>query len=542
MLVGGRGRLPRLPFLHVVGRGTLTKDAPLSAYFGSRGAERPPLLLAEGALALGSAPLPDAELIARTYGWVLPIAPGSLHDWEIPGLARRVDARRFASRRSIPSSASRRRSTRSRSVHAKARVAGERLLLIGGDVAVLLLAFAVLAAARRRRDTDDARRRLTWSGARWSQLATFTAVEPALVAFVAVCVGWAAGAGFAALLARSLSTDAGPGACAFAALGPWACTRRRARRRLRRRRRRFAPRERRVVRRLVADDRGRRGGRRDRGGIARRRARRCERRLGRRRQRGVPVAASGARRLRRGGARGAAARAGAFVCSVARTGRCRCGSPRVSLARRGGTAIVASAFLVVSVGVALFAVSYRATLERGQRDQAAFAVPADYVLSESLERLVPIQAIAPEAFARLGDTVDRRARGGRRARPRRHAARAAGGRGTAPRTAGARDRRSQLGPSEQLRGLDLRSRRFALPFVLHGGPVVLTLDVLKPRGDFAAVELGTATPGTHVLHANVPTAAASSRYGSAIRRSPRSSRGTARAARRCPSRTPRAAC
>src|SRR5262249_35258516 len=56
----------------------------------------------------------------------------------------------------------------------------------------------------------DARRRLTWSGARWSQLATFTAVEPVLVAFVAVCVGWAAGAGFAALLARSLHTQAGP--------------------------------------------------------------------------------------------------------------------------------------------------------------------------------------------------------------------------------------------------------------------------------------------------------------------------------------------
>jgi hypothetical protein len=42
VLVGGRGRLPRLPFLHVVGRGTLTKDAPLGAYFGSRGAGAPP--------------------------------------------------------------------------------------------------------------------------------------------------------------------------------------------------------------------------------------------------------------------------------------------------------------------------------------------------------------------------------------------------------------------------------------------------------------------------------------------------------------------
>src|SRR5262249_60722995 len=77
----------------------------------------------------------------------------------------------------------------------------------------------------------------------------------------------------------------------------------------------------------------------------------------------------------------------------------------VSRASSGGTAIVASAFLVVSVGVALFAVSYRATLERGQRDQAAFGVPADYVLSEDLQRLVPVQRFAPASFARLGDAV-----------------------------------------------------------------------------------------------------------------------------------------
>ena len=31
-----------------------------------------------------------------------------------------------------------------------------------------------------------------------------------------------------------------------------------------------------------------------------------------------------------------------------------------------------------------------------------------------------------------------------------------------------------------------------------------TIDASVARGDFAAVELGTATPGTHVLHANVP--------------------------------------
>ena len=503
VLVGGRGRLPRLPFLHVVGRGALTNDAPLAAYFGNRGANGPPLLLAEGALALGSAPLPDAELIARTYGWVLPIAPGSLHDWEIPGLARRIDreAVRLAAVDPVFSVTAPLDSLGS--VHAKARVAGERLLLIGGDVAVLLLAFAVLAAARRRRDTDDARRRLTWSGARWSQLATFTAVEPALVAFVAVCIGWAAGAGLAALLARSLSTDAGPVLAhsllsghglalavllavvsaavvvaslraSVASFGGWSLT--------------------------TADVAAV-------GAIA---------------AVLLAVARGDASADSVGGGTGAfllllpalvvfaaAVLAARLLAPVFRMlGRAHGPLPvrlaAVSLARRGGTAIVASAFLVVSVGVALFAVSYRATLERGQRDQAAFAVPADYVLSESLERLVPLQAIAPAAFARLGDTVTvARAAGDARGRdvtllalPAQAVARLDGWR-TRP--------TARLGPSQHLRGLDLRSRRFALPFTLHGGPVVLTLDVLKPSGDFAAVELGTATPGTHVLHANVPT-------------------------------------
>src|SRR3954454_6105844 len=502
LLVGGSGRLPRLPFLHVVGRGALTKEAPLTAYFGDRGASGPPLLLAEGALALGNAPLPDAELIARTYGWVLPIAPGSLHDWEIPGLARQVDheAVRLAAVDPVFSVSAPLDSLAS--VHAKARVAGERLLLIGGDVAVLLLAFAVLAAARRRYDTDDARRRLTWSGARWSQLVTFTAVEPALVAFVAVCVGWAAGALFAALLAHSLNTDAGPvlahsllsgRGLALAALlavvsaavvvaslrasvasfGGWSLT--------------------------TADVAAV-------GAIA---------------AVLLAVARGDTSADAVGGGNGAfllllpalvvfaaSVLAARLLAPVFRMlGRMHGPLPvrlaAVSLARRGGAAIVASAFLVVSVGVALFAVSYRATLERGQRDQAAFAVPGDYVLSENLERLVPVQAVAPRAFARLGDTVTV-ARAAADARGRDVTLLALPAQAV-PRLNGWRTQpTAQLGPSEHLRGLDLRSRRFALPFVLHGGPIVLTLDVLKPRGDFAAVELGTATPGTHVLHATVP--------------------------------------
>ena len=52
----------------------------------------------------------------------------------------------------------------------------------------------------------------------------------------------------------------------------------------------------------------------------------------------------------------------------------------LSLARHPGHAAVAAAFLLVSVGLAVFAESYRTTLERGQEEQAAFAVPLDFTL------------------------------------------------------------------------------------------------------------------------------------------------------------------
>src|SRR5207248_8406684 len=67
----------------------------------------------------------------------------------------------------------------------------------------------------------------------------------------------------------------------------------------------------------------------------------------------------------------------------------------LSLARNPGRAAVAVAFLVVSLGLALFAETYRSTLARGETDQAAFAVPADYVVREDLTKLVPVFEAAP---------------------------------------------------------------------------------------------------------------------------------------------------
>jgi hypothetical protein len=69
----------------------------------------------------------------------------------------------------------------------------------------------------------------------------------------------------------------------------------------------------------------------------------------------------------------------------------------LTLARNPGYAIAATAFLVVSFGLALFAESYRSTLARGERDQAAHRVPLDYLVREDLRRLIPVQDAAPLA-------------------------------------------------------------------------------------------------------------------------------------------------
>src|SRR5439155_736078 len=72
----------------------------------------------------------------------------------------------------------------------------------------------------------------------------------------------------------------------------------------------------------------------------------------------------------------------------------------LALARRPGYASVAVGFVVVSVGLALFAETYRWTLVQGQREQAAFAVPADYVASEDISKLIPVRTAVKPGLAR----------------------------------------------------------------------------------------------------------------------------------------------
>jgi hypothetical protein len=525
VVVRGGGPVPRLPFLHVVGRASFAPDAPLDAYFAPSGKNPPPLLLANGVRGLAAAPLPDVEGIARTYGWVAPVGPGSVHDWEIPGFAARIDranarlqARSDLFSISAPIDAL-------NGVHADARVAGRRLLLVGGDVALLLLAFAVLVATRLRRDSEAAWRRLSWFGARPAQLATLSAAETGAIAIAGVVIGWAIGIGLAYLFARHFGAPAGavvrhsvlaPSGLAVAGVLALAAA---------------------VVvlvslRARVADVRGFTLTTADVAAVA--------------------AVAAVALALARGKADAESLAGGggtdpvllllpglvvfAFAVVVARlTGPAlrllERGGRRgpvplrlavLSLAREPRAAVLTVAFFVVSVAIALFAAVYRTTLVRNQAEQARFAVPADYVLSEDLSRLVTVpEAASPAAYARLGDASQVFRSSGfvsgatghdftLLGLPRHALLRVDGWRSDfSSRPLDALAAALQPRRSVAMRGIVLppAARRVELPVDVRGDQVNLALEVLNPRGDFTVLPLGEPERGRHLLAARLPAAA-----------------------------------
>jgi hypothetical protein len=418
--VRGSGPLPSVPGLRLVsvGRGDLTSstlfgdaippaenalgEAELSAHFQrARRYHRPPappLVLAEGVTGLvSSTELPTTY---RTYGWVVPLEPADVHPWTIDGVLDRIErARTTLTAESVAADLTAPTGDLAAAQDAS-RVAGKRLALLGGQAAALLLAFAVLAATRMRRDVEVVWRRLTWLGApRW-QLAMTTAVELVVVAALGVAAGWALGGAVAAALAREANLPAGDilahsvlsagGLLLAAALAGTAAA---------------------VVGAVLAIGRVRIGGLTlsplDLAavgalavtGVALARGEADEAALLRDRGTGVVLLLIPA----------LVAFAGAVVVArtlppvlrlLERVVPRRAVPARlaaISLARNPGYAAAAVAFLVVSIGLALFAETYRATLARGHDDQAAFAVPADFVVREDLSRLIPVREVATPA-------------------------------------------------------------------------------------------------------------------------------------------------
>jgi hypothetical protein len=419
--LGGGRRIPAIAGLHFVqvGEGVLSSPVPFgrlpgvnAARIGEnfRPAEEPPFILAEGFDEL--ARLPGLRSLYRTYAWVVQLDPDRVHPWEVDSFLTSVTRARSTLRAESLVLDLDAPSDQLAEARESGQVAGRRLLLIGGQAAALLLAFGLLAAASLRRDTDAAWQRLTWRGARRWQLVLMSAAETGVAALAGALVGWVLGAGVIAIVAERASSPptailrhsaiSGGGIAAAAGVAAVAAL---------------------VI--LLA-------------------LRAPALQLGGRTVSTVDVAALGALlavvvALARGQAdadslTGSSA-TGTFllllpglVTFVVAVGIARALAPglrllergsrraavsvrlaALSLARSPGHAAVAVTFLVASVGLGLFALLYRGTLEQGNADKAAYAVPLDFVIREDLSptRLVPpLDAAPPARYRSLAPAVE----------------------------------------------------------------------------------------------------------------------------------------
>jgi hypothetical protein len=485
----------------------------------------PPLVLAEGVEGLVGSP--ELDNVYRSYAWVVPLEPGDVRAWNIDGFTEDVAQARTSFQNSSFAADLTAPLADLQSASESSEVAGRRLLLVGGESAALLFAFAILAAVSMRRDTEAARRRLTWFGARRWQLSLFTGTEAAAVAVVGTAVGWALGTAAGAVVASRAgapvgevlahSTLSGTGVLVAAAVaGALALV-------------------------LMAALRAK--------PIA----------FGRRSFSALDAAALGAVAViavtllrgdldqetlaRESGTAAALVLLPGLVTFVAavicarllrpglllleRASRGRSVGLRLaalSLARHPGHAAVAAAFLVVSVGLAVFAESYRSTLARGQVEQAAYAVPLDFTLSEDLTRLIRVNdAAPPDRLADLGDDV--------RVEPvlrlSGNVSRAGGRTGIAivgldaeaiPALRGWRDDFSALSPASlasriepsgttEIRGPTLPEDASRLEVAARGEGVGLTASIETPTGGYMHLVLGEAEDDGSVLRVDVPAEA-----------------------------------
>jgi hypothetical protein len=519
--IGGAPVAPKLPFLHVVGRASFKAGAPLSAYFESGGGKQPPILVADGVVPFDRTPLPDAALVSRTYGWVVPVAPRSIHDWELASLGTRLDrAQSKLEERSDIFTIVAPTGTID-AIRATSRVAAERLLILGGDAAVLLLGFAVLASTRLRRDQQGVRRRLTWSGATRMQILLVALTEVVGITVVASLAGWAVGTGAGALLADHLGSPGGlvVAHSIFTLRALWIGLLL-------------------AVVTVVAMLAALRVDAVSFGGL---------------RITVADVAALGALAaillaLARGKADATALQSGGgtgvyllllpglvlFVLAVAAARllapalrllerAARRASPPVrvallSLARAPGEVSLTVVFFVLSVGIAVFAIAYRATLVQGEREQARYAVPAPYVLSEDLGKLVTIQQAAlPARFHATPVLRDSGFVTGNHGRdftllalPARSLASIDGWRSDfSARSPVQLGRLLQPAGTPALRGLRLptAARTYTLPFTIAGGRIGLTAVVENRRGDFTPLAFGEHAAGAYAPTVRLPAEA-----------------------------------
>ncbi len=527
--IQGAGPIPSKPTIRLVqvGRATLDPNAPFASFIqpattGIVSAavqyHRPqpsPVVLAEGVD--GVSRTPELASFFRSYAWFLPVRPGDVHPWSVGTYTKQVDDARAELTAKSDSFEVTAPTDELAAAVASSRVAARRLLLLGGEAGALLLAFTVLAAAALRHEVAESRRRLLWAGARRWQVELQTFTETGTVALFGTIAGWCIGGLLAAAVARAAGSPAwavvrhsllsGDGlavavlAFAASALLLYLTVRAPA---LQLGRVAITPLDVAAIAAVIVVAVGY--------------------------ARGSVNASS----LSTGGT-------GAFVLLVpalvtfaaavaaarlllptlrglGRLGRRGPVSLRLaalSLARNPGGAAVTATFLVASLGLAIFATTYRSTLVTGQHDEAAYAAPAPYVVDENLAELVPVlhgwNGGPATPLIRLSGNVPAAAGFTFLAMPS----------SSLPDTGGWRsDFASQSltelakairpGFSTALRSTKLPpGNRFTLPVSNLGDRIGIRAYFRSPLGDFDEVTLG-ATPGAHtsVLHGRIPFAGA----------------------------------
>ncbi len=523
----GRGRLDEGD-IHLVRVGVA--DLPERAIFGSSlgtlqiGGDAPVLLLAAGGHAFDT--LPAFDGIFRTYSWTVPVEPNRLHVWDIARVLEREtlaqgDLARTGDlfRLSGPDQAL-------LDARASGRASAQRLALVGGEASTLLLGFAIVVAVGMRRGLANERRRLRQRGASRWQTFLAAAGEIAGLTLIGTLVGVCSGVVAVCLVSRGAGLPVGgvlshslrSWAVTGLVVGAWLVS----------------------TGVLIA-------------AAATREEEGPSRRLGL-----LDVAALGALGavvlgLTRGGLDSTTVSSGGtrvlllllpgLICFVAAVAVARLLQPLMRLgervARRSDALVprlallalsrspartkATAAFLVVGFGLALFAASWRATLERGASDQAAFQVPADVTLTEGTQLVQPLDIAPTGGYERLAPSV--------KAFPvvRRLADVAGEGASVSSPTllglpaaaVGSLHWRSDFSSVSQdelaqrlgkdgpaaLRGVAIPAsagpRDATLRVVLRGDPVQLDLVTLDRLGRLDIVTLGEHTPGTRRLSARL---------------------------------------
>ena len=393
--------LVRVGFAEVPGRnvfgGSLSTTSPVAQL------RRPVLLL--GGSATEFEHLPAFDGIFRTYTWISPVDPARLQIWQIAGVLARESAVQALLAREGDTFELTAPDAALLDARSQGHVASKRMVLVGGEISALLLGFALVAAIGMRRGVWNEARRLAQRGARRTQVWLAVSSEVGTLALAGVLLGLVVGV--IAVLAISDAAGLPAGAVLRHSLvsllglaivvGVWVV----------------------ATLAIVVTVSAPEGRRRGRG------------------PRLVDVAAIGAAVAIAIGLSSGKASAGtlsgnrllyillpALVCFVAAVAAGRLLAPAMrlgerwtrgaatalhlaflALARAPARTVATVGFLLVSIGLALFAVSYRATLDAGARDEAAFAVPLDFSLTEGSQLVLPLQAASLSRYEAIAPGV-----------------------------------------------------------------------------------------------------------------------------------------